>query len=822
MGDETMPVCTAEGVDGGLINPANFPCRAHDLDTGAIETSATNIRTMGSTVLTETTAIDTTWSGITAHYKAPEQESVYTLIDPAVTDATDLKEALHSAAGHLDTYASELSGLKSRLESCEADAWAFRNEVQYGVMVPESEAKDANLLDAGESMFAAIGIGNEEMVEVPWYEDGDSVDRNKELLEEYAGILADISTAVTTCANSINGLIVNSCVAEVEAIPAEAFTNPEMPMPWGTAREEDRNCHESVGNGVANFGYGIYSGAASLIGYDTEAGEWGWDVAGNAWGGLGNFLGSTVVMVVGIIPNAVMLATGTDVPDNAFGDWYTDRLEVAAGGWSSLVGYDLQASMEGGDGWHKWKEDGWSTGTESLLNVGTFFIPGAGQAGAALKTGSLGSRLAKITGVVSDFVVPGGSFAVKGGTHFLAGLRNAIRFGDEVPVGPGSTTHFNPAGLIDEVTDIPPVRDTTPVTDDIFGPHGDDGPRAPEIGGDNPPPRVNDPVEPTRPTQPDDPTTPTHPDDPTTPVRPEEPEGPSNPDEPEGPAAPEEPAGPTNPDMNGEEPNGSGTDGPDTPAEPEAPAEPKAGTERSPGAPETPYEPGAEAPDTLPSSGDNVPPYTDKDVQDALDRAPVDENGRPVDPRTGEPLKLTDINGNRGWEMRWDPDAQQWVAQLHGNGYPSGMPETGVPNSFGYDANGELMPYADNRPQYADGQVEDVFNNTHESQVDDAAAGLLNDENGNPLAAPGPDQIYIQHVDGSWELITWRPGEPRQGLWDMGHVPGSKYSELRQRYLNHELSDDPVENLEIFLDEYMNDENYFAEGSQRNQSHMDE
>ncbi|WP_420114027.1 GH-E family nuclease, partial [Pseudactinotalea sp.] len=817
-----------------LINPANFPCRAHDLDTAAIETSATDLRTMGTTVHTETTAIDTTWSGLSAHYEAPEQDQVYTLIDPAVTDAGDLKEALHSAAGYLDTYASELAGLKSRLESCERDAWTFRNDVKDGVMVPESEAKDANLLDAAEGMFASIGIGNEEMVEVPWYEDGDSVDRNKELLEEYGGILADISTAVATCANDINGLIVNVCVAEVEAIPAEAFSNPEMPMPWGSAREEDRNCHESVGHGISDFGYGLYSGAASLIGYDTEAGEWGLDVAGNAWGGLGNFLGSTVVMVVGIIPNAVMLATGTDIPDNAFGDWYTERLEVAAGGWSSLVGYDLQAAMDGGDGWHKWKEDGWATGTESLLNVGTFFIPGAGQVGGALKTGSVGARLARITGVVSDFVVPGGSFVVKGGTHFLAGLRNAVRFGDDVPVGPGSSVRFNPAGLIDDVTDIPPVRDTTPVTNDIFGPQGDGVPRTPEIEGDNPPPRVNDPVEPTNPTHPNDPTHPTRPDDPTTPVKPEEPEGPVNPDEPEGPASPEEPEGPADPEMNSDEPDGSNPDesdgsnpdesGGSNPDESGGTAEPepKPGTERTPGRPETRYDPETEAPETVSSGDKDAPSYTDKDVQDALDRAPVDEEGRPVDPRTGEPLKLTDINGNRGWEMRWDPESQQWVAQLHGNGYPSGMPDTGVPNSFGYDGNGQLMPYANNRPPYADGQVEAVFDTTHNSQVDDAAAGLLLDENGNALPAPGPDQIYIQQVDGSWDLITWRPGEPRQGLWDMGHTPDSKYSELRRRYLNHELSPDPLENLEIFLEEFQADDNYFAEGSARNQSHMDE
>ena len=71
--------------------------------------------------------------------------------------------------------------------------------------------------------------------------------------------------------------------------------------------------------------------------------------------------------------------------------------------------------------------------------------------------------------------------------------------------------------------------------------------------------------------------------------------------------------------------------------------------------------------------------------------------------------------------------------------------------------------------------------------------------------------------DGSiWGLIEWRPGEPRTGIWDMGHLPGAKYSALREKYLTHEIT------LEEFLQEYQDPNNYRVEDWLRNRAHVDE
>ena len=45
-----------------------------------------------------------------------------------------------------------------------------------------------------------------------------------------------------------------------------------------------------------------------------------------------------------------------------------------------MVGFDLEAHDRGEDGFHKWKKDGIATLTESVLNIGSNLIPGAGAA----------------------------------------------------------------------------------------------------------------------------------------------------------------------------------------------------------------------------------------------------------------------------------------------------------------------------------------------------------------------------------------------------------------------------------------------------------
>ncbi len=58
--------------------------------------------------------------------------------------------------------------------------------------------------------------------------------------------------------------------------------------------------------------------------------------------------------------------------------WVADRYKVVATVAAGMVGFDLEAHDRGEDGFHKWRKDGIATLTESVLNVASTRIPGAG------------------------------------------------------------------------------------------------------------------------------------------------------------------------------------------------------------------------------------------------------------------------------------------------------------------------------------------------------------------------------------------------------------------------------------------------------------
>jgi hypothetical protein len=453
---------------GGLIDPSNFPARAADLDVSRIEQTATNLGRVGRAVEDGTVQVDASWSRLTGCYEAPEQEQVYGLMAPAVTSAVAVRTALARAAGHLDGYASTLAALKPRLAAFEKRAAAFRARVVDGVWVDASSAKGASFGDHLTWAFDWVPGVDERRVKVAWYEDAHTVATNTDLLDEYAALLAEISSAAAECANGVGSLVSGATTTASEAVPAAAFTAADGdPMPWGSPGTEDRNCRESVGHGGYAFGKALVQGAGSLVlGYNPGTGHF-WDgfTYGQTWTGIGDLaLSYALLKDPGTFARAYAGVGGKDAREAAF---MKDRAMTLGGAIGSLAGYDIAAK----DGWHKWHEDGWATGTETVLNVGSFFIPGA-EAGGALKGASLGSKVVRLAEVGADFAMQGGSWVVRGGVRIAAGLRDAllhihlddlagtVRAG-EVLDATTAGARLNPTALISAIDDIPAAH-TTP------------------------------------------------------------------------------------------------------------------------------------------------------------------------------------------------------------------------------------------------------------------------------------------------------------------------------------------------------------------------
>lgn len=68
-------------------------------------------------------------------------------------------------------------------------------------------------------------------------------------------------------------------------------------------------------------------------------------------------------------------------------------------------------------------------------------------------------------------------------------------------------------------------------------------------------------------------------------------------------------------------------------------------------------------------------------------------------------------------------------------------------------------------------------------------------------------------IDPSGAVIEWDRSNPRNGQWDMGHIPEAKYSEMHQKYMNDEITE------QEFVDWYRYPRNYRPELPSTNRSH---
>lgn len=108
--------------------------------------------------------------------------------------------------------------------------------------------------------------------------------------------------------------------------------------------------------------------------------------------------------------------------------------------------------------------------------------------------------------------------------------------------------------------------------------------------------------------------------------------------------------------------------------------------------------------------------------------------------------------------------------------------------SVSYEGGSGSKPYTNSRPSYGKNQVNEVWENAKD---------------------PITGKVY----DPSGVEITWDKTKPRNGQWDMGHIPGEKYSEMHQLYMDDVISKDE------FLEWYRNPRNYRPELPSTNRSH---
>ena len=393
----------------GLVNPEAFPCKSKDINAENVRSASGKLKSMGQVIDSRMDAIVGLWNGLPAVYVAPEAEQAYGLMAPAATASETIKTKFEKASSALDDFAGAIEPVKSELEALEQEAAAFRS---------------ATLSEYGDK----------------WRDHQDVVDRNNELLGRYAKVVETLTTAAAACANTINGLLDGVELPAVEGISADALMQSGEMMPWGAPVEKNRNCGESVAHGVGNFVQGTWDGLKAMVGIGAD-GSWSWGNFANTWLGMADFVGSTVLLASPTLSETIKFFGNDDVDS-----WVDARHEVATTAWTGMVGFDYEAHKAGQDGWHKWKKDGIATLTETALNIGSNFIPGAGAGGAALKTaaaagkaGGMAVKAVNLSTKIADFAVPAGGWLAKGAVKVVEFSADALKKVD-LPFGSGKSS----------------------------------------------------------------------------------------------------------------------------------------------------------------------------------------------------------------------------------------------------------------------------------------------------------------------------------------------------------------------------------------------
>ena len=188
----------------------------------------------------------TTWSGMSACYKAPEQETLYAAMDPVDTGFDTLADNVERVGEYLDTFATTVEGIKKDAQTLKTDA---------------------------ETFLASIKDDSE------WTYDQNKVDTQNGLVSRAGALQVRLWDAERTCANNIRAL---DCLVAYHADPTSendplGYGYSEIPAgatgEWGGPVERDDHCPKRAAVSVKravwdDFVLGTVNGLTNFAGIE--------------------------------------------------------------------------------------------------------------------------------------------------------------------------------------------------------------------------------------------------------------------------------------------------------------------------------------------------------------------------------------------------------------------------------------------------------------------------------------------------------------------------------------------------------------------------
>lgn len=401
--------CRADGlIDPDAIPGANIKPEQVDAAGNAFATAGTDVQTRGAEV-------KTAWAGLGGSYTTPDSAELLTVMDGVETDTAALAGTMQKVSTAISDYATVVAPIARRLVELKTEAETFVAKALQGKTVgPWDPEHPANQGPVGLVQHFGEILDD---VHLRWDEYTPYVDENNELLTKVAEQETKLSQASADCVNAINGLRTDMCIAQVQAVDYTTAVKANEPMPWGSTGRGDQSCQESFDSGVGDAAVGTVEGLGGLIGYNSQTGEWGdGEWAGQSWLGFAESLGALALMGS---PPLILAAT---LPPGVLPDVVR---ETAQG-----ITAKQQAIVEGFVGSPEdWRDDPAHAAGGAAFNIGTLFIPGAGEIGAGAKVAAVGSRVAAMAADGSRLAAFGSKIAAAGTTM--------VRVGDALSAIPG-------------------------------------------------------------------------------------------------------------------------------------------------------------------------------------------------------------------------------------------------------------------------------------------------------------------------------------------------------------------------------------------------
>lgn len=409
------------------INAAGIP--GANLRPDMVEIAATEMSAIGDKVGTQAATVVTTWQRLAAHYDAPEDTTLFRVMDPVKANGETFDANIGKVSSALKVYAAEVEPIKAELARIKTEATTFLGDIAGGVE---------------QKYGTRMGVSTRT---VDWHEDQDSIDANKALIGRVDDQMELLWAAERKCANAIYDIIGFPHIQAATESNPNGYGVEDIPegaeRPWGTPVEKTESCGEKTVGAVKGFVWdgvvvdglwGTVVGLGTLtLGYNPQTGEWfSGDAYAAGWSNLGML--AVGLGTAGVLPAIVI----SQLPDGPVKDFLVKGQET------------LLAAGKGLIAWDTWSEDPARAAGASVFNVATIIIPVGAATAPVRVSASTAAAAIRTTAKVVNLLDPvtligrGGGAAIR---IAMPSVSDALR-----------TLDFSGAGSRIDIPDLPPTR----------------------------------------------------------------------------------------------------------------------------------------------------------------------------------------------------------------------------------------------------------------------------------------------------------------------------------------------------------------------------